>query len=137
MEMVVSFPGGLRVDTHVGPHVVRTDQPRGAGGEESAPTPFMTFLASVGACAGIYVLGFCRQRGLSADGIRIIQRMTSDPERGGIARISLEIHVPDAFPAKYHGALVRAAEQCAIKKQLEAPPKFDITTVVDRRDVAA
>lgn len=132
MEMVVSFPGGLRVDTQVGPHVVHTDQPRAGGGDGSAPTPFATFLASIAACAGIYVLGFCRQRHLPTDGIRIVQRVTPDPRTGGVARIALDIHVPESFPSKYHGALVRAAEQCAVKKQLEAPPRFEVATVVER-----
>ena len=31
------------------------------GGQGSAPTPFATFLASMGTCAGIYVLGFCKK----------------------------------------------------------------------------
>jgi len=129
MQMVVSFPGGMRVDTRVGGYVVHTDQPRDAGGDDSAPTPFVTFLASIGACAGIYVLAFCRQRGLSTDGIRIVECTRSGGS--GIAQIGLDIHVPESFPAKYRSALVRAAEQCAIKKQLEAPPRFDIRTVVE------
>ena len=64
MEMVIDFPGGARVDAHFGPFTVMTDQPSKAGGEDSAPTPFALFLASLGTCAGIYVLGFCRQRNL-------------------------------------------------------------------------
>lgn len=126
MEMVISFPGDLRVDARFGSHVVHTDQPHD-GDDGSAPTPFATFLASIGTCAGIYVLGFCRQRGLPTDGIRIVEQVVPGP--GGIARIALEIHVPESFPAKYHGALIRSAEQCAVKKQLEAPPHFDITVV--------
>jgi putative redox protein len=126
MEMVISFPGDLRVDARFGQHVVHTDQPHD-GDEGTAPTPFATFLASIGTCAGIYVLGFCRQRGLKADGIRIVERVIPGP--GGIARIGLEIHVPEDFPPKYHAALIRSAEQCAVKKQLEAPPRFDITVV--------
>ncbi len=94
------------------------------------PPPFATFLASLGACAGIYVLGFCRQRGLPTDGIRIVQRMDPDPRTGMIGSIGLDIEVPPGFPAKYHDALVRAASQCAVKKHLEAPPRFDVRTVV-------
>ena len=71
MEMIIDFPGGARVDAHFGPYTVYTDQPPQGGGEGSAPTPFALFLASMGTCAGIYVLGFCKQRGLSTDGIRI------------------------------------------------------------------
>lgn len=58
MEMIIDFPGGARVDAHFAGHTVMTDQPPPSG-EGSAPTPFAVFLASFGACAGIYVLGFC------------------------------------------------------------------------------
>lgn len=130
MEMTITFPGGARVDAQLGPNVVRTDQPREGGGEGLAPTPFGTFLASIGTCAGIYVLGFCRQRGLSTEGIRLTQRMEADPATGLIGRIGIQIHVPPDFPEKYHAALVRAADQCAVKKHLEHPPTFDVRTVV-------
>jgi putative redox protein len=130
MEMTVTFPGGARVDAQIGPFVVPTDQPREGGGEGSAATPFATFLASIGTCAGIYVLGFCRQRGLPTEGIRLTQRMEADPTTGLIGRIGIDIHVPPDFPEKYHSALVRAADQCAVKKHLEHPPKFDVRTVV-------
>lgn len=124
MEMVIDFPGGARVDAHFGPFTVHTDQPPVA----SAPTPFATFLASIGTCAGIYVLGFCQQRGLPTDGIRIIQRMHSNMLTGMVGKIDLEIQVPPTFPEKYLPALVRSAEMCAVKKHFENPPQFEIYT---------
>ena len=78
-----------------------TDQPPMGGGEASAPTPFSVFLASIGTCAGIYVLGFCRQRGISTDGIRIVQRASRSSYTGMIDKIELEIQVPASFPEKY------------------------------------
>jgi putative redox protein len=129
MEMTITFPGGARVDAEFGSHTVRTDQPTSGGGEGSAPTPFATFLGSIGTCAGIYVLGFCRQRGLPTDGIRIEQKMIPDPATGLVGTITLDIHVPADFPEKYRPALIRAAEQCAVKKHLEHPPKFEVATV--------
>ena len=124
MEMMIDFPGGARVDAHFGPFTIQTDQPPVA----SAPTPFATFLASLGTCAGIYVLGFCQQRGLPTEGIRIIQRMHTDMLSGMVGKVDLEIQVPPTFPEKYRDALVRAAEQCAVKKHFEKPPKFEIYT---------
>jgi ribosomal protein S12 methylthiotransferase accessory factor len=124
MEMMIDFPGGLRVDAHFGPFTVATDQPPAA----SAPTPFALFLSSIGTCAGIYVLGFCRQRGLPSEGIRILQRMHSNLFTGMVDKIDLEIQVPPSFPAKYHDALVKSAQLCAVKKHFENPPQFDITT---------
>ncbi len=128
MEMVIDFPGGLRVDAHFGPYHVMTDQPGMNGQPGDAPTPFATFLASIGTCAGIYVLGFCKQRGLPTEGIRIIQRMMSNPFTGLIKKVELEIQVPPEFPQKYHAALVRAADQCAVKKHFEDPPQFEVYT---------
>mgnify|MGYP001241893026 CR=1 FL=1 len=130
MEMVIDFPGGARVDAHFGPYTVKTDQPPAGGGEGSAPTPFATFLASIGTCAGIYVLGFCRQRGLPTEGIRIIQRLHSDRFSGLVSKIDLEIQVPPTFPQNYVPALIRSAELCAVKKHFENPPEFEITSEV-------
>ena len=125
MEMMIDFPGGSRVDAHFGNFTVATDQPPAA----SAPTPFAVFLSSIGTCAGIYVLGFCQQRGLPTDGICIVERIHSTPG-GMVDKIDLEIQVPASFPEKYRDSLIRSAELCAVKKHLENPPKFGITTQV-------
>ena len=130
MDMIISFPGGARVDAEFGGLTVKTDQPPQGGGDGSAPTPFATFLASIGTCAGIYVLGFCKQRGLPADGIRIVQQTERDPATGLVGTIRLNIEVPPSFPEKYYDALIRAADQCAVKKHLEHPPAFEVRTVV-------
>lgn len=126
MEMIIDFPGGARVDAHFGGFTVPTDQFPAA----SAPAPFAVFLASIGTCAGIYVLGFCQQRGLPTDGIRIVQRAYSNPLNGMVEKIDLEIQVPAEFPSKYYDALVKSAEQCKVKKHLEHPPKFNTYTKV-------
>lgn len=124
MEMEIVFPGEARVDALMGNLVVTTNQ------DGTAPTPFGLFLASIGTCAGIYVLSFCRHRGLPTDGIRIVQRLRSDPATHMIDQVDLDIVVPPDFPEKYHDALVRAADQCAVKKHLEHPPTFQVRTAV-------
>lgn len=128
MEMVIDFPGGARVDAHFGGFTVHTDQSPQGGGEGSAPTPFALFLASLGTCAGIYVVGFCRQRGLDTQGIRLVQKMGYHPETGKLDRVHLDIQLPAGFPEKYQEALIRAASQCAVKKQLETPPTIEVVT---------
>ncbi len=130
-QIVVTFPGGARVDAVLGSHTVRTDQPKANGGADSAVTPFQLFLASTATCAGFYVLGFCKQRDLDTSGIQVIQRAEMDPETHMATRIVQEIHVPASFPEKYYSALIRAAEQCLVKKHLENPPQVVIETVVD------
>jgi ribosomal protein S12 methylthiotransferase accessory factor len=130
MEMIVEFPGGARVDAHFGDFVVRTDQPPSGGGDGSAPTPFATFLATIGTCAGIYVLGFCRQRGIPTDGIRLVQRARMDPMTRLVTDVEVIIELPSSFPEKYREAVVRAADQCAVKKHFENPPAIHVATAV-------
>ena len=124
MEMEISFPGGARVDAKMGNTVIPTDQ------DGSAPTPFGLFLASIGTCAGIYVLGFCQHRGLPTDGIKITQRLHLNPVNRMVAEVDLDIIVPPEFPERYHEALIRAADQCAVKKHMETPPTFNVQTKV-------
>lgn len=123
MEMIIDFPGGSRVDAHFRDHTVPTDQPPA----DSAPMPFEIFLASIGTCAGIYILGFCKQRNLPTEGIHIVQR-NHTAANGMVEKIDLEIQVPAAFPSQYYDALVRSAELCKVKKTLENPPSFEVTT---------
>src|SRR5512138_1996023 len=126
MEIIVDFPGGSRVDAHFGNFTVPTDQPPVA----SAPTPFDLFLASIATCAGIYVLGFCQQRGLPTEGIQLVQRIHSNPLTRMVDQIDIEIDVPATFPEKYRDSLIRSAELCKVKKHLENPPRFKVTTRV-------
>lgn len=124
MEMIIDFPGGARVDAHFGPFTVPTDQPP----TSSAPSPFATFLASIGTCAGIYVLGFCQQRGLPTEGIRLVQNVEVNPMTGMVEKINLDIQAPPEFPEKYKAALIRSVNQCAVKKHLENPPVIEVQT---------
>jgi putative redox protein len=128
MDMIIDFPGGARVAAHFRGHTLMTDQPAGGGGDDSAPMPFELFLASLGTCAGIYILGFCKQRNLPTEGIRIVQHNHTDRAIGLTDKVELEIQVPPSFPQQYRGALIRTAELCKVKKSLEHPPQFEITT---------
>ncbi|GMV35488.1 MAG: osmotically inducible protein OsmC [Chloroflexi bacterium CFX1] len=126
MEMIVDFPGGQKVNVHFRGHTLKTDQPD----DDTAPTPFELFLGSIGSCAGIYVLGFCRQRNLPTGGIRIVQRNHPNPATGLMDVVELEIQVPPSFPEQYRAALIRSAELCKVKKTLENPPQFAVTTKI-------
>lgn len=130
MDMIIDFPGGARVDAHFRGLDVATDQPPQGGGTNSAPMPFELFLASIGTCAGIYVLGFCKSRGLPTEGIRIVQRNSYHPLTHMVTDIELDIQLPASFPEKYKDAVIRSADQCKVKKTMEQPPNFYVHTSV-------
>jgi ribosomal protein S12 methylthiotransferase accessory factor len=128
MDMTISFPGGVCVDAQYGDMVIKTDQPPQGGGDGSAPTPFALFVASMGTCAGIYVLSFCQQRGLPTEDIHIHQHVEFDPGTHLARKVTLHIDLPADFPSKYESALVKTANLCAVKRHLENPPDFAVET---------
>jgi putative redox protein len=129
MDMEIYFPGGKRVNADYGGFTIQTDQPARGGGDGSAPAPFDLFLASIGTCAGIYALGFMQQRGIDPQGSKLTMRTHYDPTVGLIDRVELELKTPAGFPDKYRDAIINAMELCAVKKHLQQPPAFAITTV--------
>lgn len=129
-EMVVSFVGGQKVEADYKGFRIVTDQPPRAGGDGSAPAPFDLFLASIGTCAGFFVLNFCETRKIPTEGIRVVQDIDYDAEKHRLARVRIDIQVPVDFPEKYYPALVRAVEQCAVKRAINDPPEFVTRTVV-------
>ena len=132
MDMTVTFPGGKRVDASFRGITVKTDQPVSAGGDGSAPAPFEVFLASIATCAGIYVLGFCQQRGIPTDEIRLVQSLEVNPTTYMIETVNLDIRLPADFPEQYRDAVIRSAQMCAVKKHLEHPPTFSIQTTQEK-----
>jgi len=130
MDMKIYFPGGKKVNAEYNGFTHKTDQPSESGGENSAPSPFELFLASLGSCAGFYVLSFCQQRGIDAGGIELRQAMERDPRTHLVTQVTIEIIVPATFPEKYRAAVIQAAQLCTVKKHLETPPKFNLFTTM-------
>jgi len=124
----VSFPGGSRVDAEFNGFTLRTDQSKRNGGGGTAPPPFDLFLASLATCAGFYVKAYCDARQLATEGLALQMRVERDEVRHRVGRLRLEIQLPPDFPEKYRDGVVRAADQCAVRKHLLEPPAIDIVT---------
>lgn len=125
-DLIVTFPGGKRVDARFKGFTVHTDQSTRGGGEGSAPEPFDLFLASIATCAGVYVKGYCDAREIPTDGLGLEMRVERDEAKHRVARLVLEIRLPEGFPEKHRDAVIRAAELCAVKKHILEPPAFEI-----------
>lgn len=130
MEIKITFPEGYKVNAEINGRIIPTDQPLEDGGEDTAPSPFDYFIASLGTCAGMYTLSFCRERGISTEGMLLNQRMEFANSTDGkmkLAKVAMEIVLPTSFPDKYRNAIVKAAGLCTVKKVLMDPPEFEIT----------
>jgi len=128
--MEITFDGGKVITAHHHGHSIRTDQPVGNGGTDSAPSPFDLYMASIGTCAGIYVKSFCDNRKIPADDIKMILTTQFNKETGLPVNIKIDIRIPPEFPEKYRNSLINAAELCNVKKSIASPPVFEIFTSV-------
>lgn len=130
MEMRITFPGREKVNAEINSRIITTDQPVEGGGDGTAPSPFDYFLASLGTCAGIYVLSFCQQRQIATEGLALTQRMefaSAEDGKRRLAKVVIEINLPPGFPEKYRNAIIKTAGLCSVKKTIMDPPEFEIT----------
>ncbi len=128
-SMEMTFPGGVAVEAHFDGTTVRTDQSVLHGGGGTAPTPFDLFLASLGTCTGFYTLRFCQERQIPTDGMTLSMTWERNPATKLITNIRIQISLPSGFPEKYRTAVVRAAEQCAVKQHLQEAPAIEVVAI--------
>jgi len=114
------------VDATYKGHTIRTDQPGGAGGADSAMSPFDLFFASIAACMGFYALRFCQQRSLSTEGLRLTLVPVNEEQSKRVSLVRVELELPAGFPEKYREAIERAVDHCAVKKHILEPPQFEL-----------
>lgn len=137
MDMQIHFPGGLAVSAGFKGFTIPTDQAVEHGGAGAAPEPFDLFLAALGTCAGFYAMRFCRERGIDTAGLGLTLSTEPDPERKRLREIRLELRLPHGFPDKYLAAIVRAVDQCAVKRHLIEPPRIEVTVLTTEPAMSA
>jgi putative redox protein len=122
----ITFAGAKKVNAKIRGFTITTDQPVSDGGQDSAPSPFELFLASLGTCAGYFVASFCQARSIPTDNIAMTQTVVRSDATHMVEKIIIDIKLPPDFPEKYKDAVVRAAESCTVKKHLAAPPQIKV-----------
>jgi len=122
----VDFPGGVVVGATYKGFSIRTDQPVIAGGTGTAMSPSDLLFVSMATCMGFYALRFCQERDIPTTGLEL----TLDPIRNEVSKrvsvVRVALQLPEGFPEKYRAAIERAVDQCAVKKQILEPPRFEI-----------
>lgn len=126
-EIEVTFPGNVKVEARIGQFVVATDQPEKSGGDGTAPSPFDLFGCSIATCAGYFAVKFCRSRKIDTEGMKLTMNYDWDDEQKRYPKMTLALKLPAHFPEKYHDAILRAMDLCAVKKHILDAPEFDIS----------
>lgn len=123
---VATPSGGLAFSVSVRDHVVSTDQPSRAGGDDSAATPLELLSASLASCIALYVHKFCEANSLVTSGFAVEVKPLWKEEPGRIARFDVIVHVPDNVPAVHYSAIEDVARTCPVHNTLTHIPEITV-----------
>jgi len=127
--ITVTWDGGVRFTADIRGHKVAVDQPRQAGGEDSAPMPLELLPTALGTCVAFFVQQFLTTRGLDATGmeVQVFSAGAANPHRIGLLEVT--VAVPNGVPERYREAVRRAAETCTVHHTLTHKPDISVEIV--------
>ena len=85
--------------------------------------------SSIATCAGYFALKFCRSRKIATEGMSVSMKYDWDKDQKRYPKMNIELQWPVDFPEKYKDAIIRAMDQCVVKKHILEPPEFEISVV--------
>ena len=109
--MILHLAANKKVDAHYRGFTIHSDQPVTIGGDNTAPSPFELFLASIGMCTGFYVLAFCQSRSIPTDNIKITQTVIRNDATHIVEKIIIDINLAAGLSGKIQS---RGYKDCSI-----------------------
>jgi uncharacterized OsmC-like protein len=128
--IVITHEGGMRFAARVRSHIVVTDQPERAGGQDSGMTPVELLGASLGSCIALYVQQFCHARGLQYEGMQVEVEQRSERNPSRVGEFVVRVVMPTDLPGHYLEMLERVVRSCPAHNTLAGGAAMNIETVV-------
>jgi uncharacterized OsmC-like protein len=131
-SVVATHAGGEAFTVAVRGHQVRTDQPRSAGGADSAPTPLELMSVALAACVALYVHRFCVGNGVDAcdAAVEVVPVWRADP--GRIARFEVLLHLPETVSEHVAAQLEEVARSCPVHHTLAETAEIEVRALIAR-----
>lgn len=137
MQVNVRYLDNLKLEASFDNFTILSDQPVRYKGDGTAPGPYDYFLASSAMCAAYFVKVYCNARGISTDGIQVIQNNVVDPDNRYHQDLVLQIELPDTISKKDKQGILAAMDRCTVKRVIQNAPKFTIEAVTSLKGQAS
>ena len=107
-------------------HTFFSDMSVEDGGDGKAPSPAEFFVSSLGLCIGMIINIYCLTHGYNSENTEISMTylLRNNPKR--IKNITIDISLPDNFPAQKKQAIGKAIKTCVIYNSLHNDTEIDI-----------
>jgi putative redox protein len=113
-------------DINVRHHVLHVDQPTGAGGSDSAPTPTELFVVSLATCVAFYARRYLTRHRLPTAGLSVVATFEMSDRPARVSQINMSIDVPEGVPDEQRERLLAVASHCTVHNTLHVPPQVTI-----------
>ncbi len=129
VTVVETREGRFTQQISVGPHRLRADEPSGAGGLDSGPTPYDLLLAGLGACTSMTVRMYADQKQWPVDRVTVRLRHEKihaadcaecETKDGKIDRIERDIVLEGALDDAQRARLLEIANRCPVHRTLHS-----------------
>lgn len=126
MKIVATSGAGALVETDCDGAKLTIDLPVACGGDGSTPSPYQLLFTAIANCTLVYVRDFCVNRDIETSGLAVTLETVSDADHM-TESYQVKVTLPERFPDKYRGAVLRAAKACKVSRQLAEWPTHEVT----------
>lgn len=131
-DVIVSSLRNLQNEVRYGAgHLLITDEPLGAGGEDAGPDPYTLLLAALGSCISMTTMLYARRKGWPVDRVTVrlhqrrihgqdCQECVEKPE-GFVHRIERSVGIEGNLTPEQLARLQEIAHKCPVHKTLTSP----------------
>lgn len=126
-ECKVNYRGGIAFEAKARQHSLTIDLAQEKGGEDSGMNPPEIFMASLGSCIGVYVVRYCKNAKIDAEGLSIDLEWQLSDDKTKISEIKARIALPKAEVGKRDKAILEVAHHCLIHNTILCQPQIHMT----------
>jgi putative redox protein len=107
-------------------HTLLVDQPLGAGGTDTAPTPTELFVAGLASCVAFYARRYLARHQIDAAGLTVSVSYEIGGRPTRVHRINIVVTPPVDLPHQRREAFLAVASHCTVHNTLAEPADVEI-----------
>jgi putative redox protein len=130
-QLCVEHVGDDRFTIRVRGHSVFVDQPRDAGGFDTAPSPTELFAGALASCVAFYARRYLARHQLAEDELVVTATYALGGRPARVNEVVIRIDVSDALSADERRTLLAVASHCTVHNTLRQPPVVTIQLAGD------